>query len=101
MVARYRQSHGNILQIMPWVPASGKTRRTRTDKVNYSPSGTVDRRRRRPTRSPTFWTLNTSCGGLLQPVQRVQYSPVHHDRESVGQSRRYVQSARLADDNQV
>ena len=64
-------------------------------------SGTVDRLRCRPTRSATFWTLNTSCGGLLQPVLRVQYSPVHHDRESVGQSRRYVQSSRLADDNQA
>ena len=51
--------------------------------------------------STTFWTLNTSSGGLLQPVLWVQCSPVHNDRESVGQSRRYIQSARLADDNQV
>ena len=101
MVARHRQSRGNLLQIMPWVPASGKTRRTRTNKVNYPSSGTVDRRRRRPTWSTTFWTLNTSCGGLLQPVLWVQCSPVHNDIESVGQSRRYIQSARLADDNQV
>ena len=42
VVARHRQSRGNILQIMPWVPASGKTRRTRTNKVNYPSSGTVD-----------------------------------------------------------
>ena len=96
-----RESRGNILQIMPWVPASGKTRRTRTNKVNYPSSGTVDGRRRRPTGSATFWTLNTSCGGLLQPVLRVQHSPVHNDRESVGQPRRYIQSAMLAGDNQV
>ena len=39
MVARHRQSHGNILQIMPWVPASGKTRLTRTNKATTLPVG--------------------------------------------------------------
>ena len=82
-------------------PAVDKTRRTRTNKVNHPSSGTVDGRRRRPTGSVTFWILNTSCGGLLQPVLRVQYSPVHNDRESIGQPRRYIQSPRLAGDNQV
>ena len=55
VVARHRQSRENILQIMPWGLASGKTRRTRTNKVNYPSSGTVDGRRRRPTGSATFW----------------------------------------------
>ena len=68
VVARHRQSRGNILQIMPGVPASGTTRRTRNNKINHPASGTVDERRRLHTRSATIWALNTSnncCGGLL------------------------------------
>ena len=57
VVASQRQ----IMQIVPWVPASGTTRRTRTNKVNHLSSGTVDERRRQPTWSATVWTLNTSC----------------------------------------
>ena len=75
MVARHRQGSGNILQIMAWVPAIGTTKRTRTNKVNHSSSGTVDRRWRRPTWSTIL--------------------------VSVGQFRPYIQSARLANDNEV
>ena len=101
MVARHIQIRGNILQIMPWVPTSGKTRLTLTKKVNYPSNVTVDGRMHRATGPATSCTLNTSCGRPLQPVLRVQYSLVHNDRESIRQPRRYIQSAMLAGDNQA
>ena len=53
MVTRHRQTSGNILQFMPWVPAKPDVPEPIRSTINPY-SGTVDGPRRRPTGPATF-----------------------------------------------